>query len=282
MQNTMQYSTITPLSRMVELRNDAFIDVANNFNIRIQKASALLNANARMKQAISEYSAAYDKLDAEYKQVLKAAETELIEQADLLRDNAYRHIRNICTAYNSDYAEADKQAEAKRLQALITTYNVKVTAQYNEETGSIDQFCKACEKDGINFQTLGIAEVFRTLKEQNDIVRTNLLKRNESRAFTVTEVVKNNRKSLTESMLTVIAGINALAFLQPTDDLLNLVAYINTDFDYIRTHALNTPTKGNGLADTPAEGTTEGDNTEQNTSQPTPPPSGNTDGDPLE
>lgn len=267
-------TTQIPMLGMTGLRNDAFIDVAYSFDQRLQQFAQHLMA-APVAAAVTTFKAAYAKLDQEYKTALKSALTNPIKEADEKRDAAYGYILQMRTLHvNGKYSSAEQKKAATDLDVLISTYKVDTHAQYNIESGAIAQFCDAVEKSGIDLAVLNITDAFAALKKENDIVRQTLLTRNEERAFTVTEVVERNRKAVTEAMADVVAGINALAYLQPSANITNLVAYITEDFNYIRTHLLGTKRKS---TDTTSEGEGQGgSSTDTSTGgqQPVTPPSG--------
>lgn len=254
-------TTQIPMLGMTGLRNDAFIDVAFSFGKRLKQFAQSLTA-APVAKAVTAYNAAQHKLEEEYKTALASALTNPIKEADNKRDHAYGLISNIRNAYLAGAGSEAQTKAATDLDILLKTYKVTTDSQYNIESGAIAQLCDAIEKSDIDLAVLSLTDAFATLKEQNDIVRNLLLSRNEERAFTVTEVVERNRKAVTEAMADVVSGINALAYLQPSEAITNLVAFVTEDFNYIRTQLLGTKRKSTSTTGNENNGTTEGNGTQ--------------------
>lgn len=222
--------------------------------------------------------AALDREDADYKKATGSDLTQTIQDADIRRDRAYGVISTIARSMAQGYGTEAQTKAATALVRILTTYKVDAAAQYDQESGMLEQLMQEIDKAHIDLTCLGLDKVYAELKAAQVEVDKLLDDRDKERAGQTTGDLKTDRVATDAAYDEVVMVINALLVIHPTDALKTFAAEWNATVNRVRQQILKTSAADGGadvdIIDMPADGDqTQGGQT------PTPPAQGGGDND---
>lgn len=220
-----------------QLRVATHLTVMGYFADRIKQLSV---SHAKWTALRDAFLTALAKEDGDYKQQTGSDLTARITEADNKRDRAWGSIATVAAMFGRGVGSEAQTAMAEKLQRVVSTYNINVAAQLDQETGMLNQAISDLEKKQIDFALFGIQTVFDELKAANAEVARLLNERDEERSNNVAGLVKADRLVTDAAYDAVIAHLNAHLELNPTSELETLARVWNSTLNRIRVQILGT------------------------------------------
>lgn len=140
--------------------------------------------------------------------------TELIREADVQRDNAYRKLRDMVKLW-ADSGVDPQAAAAKALARVIKTYNINTEAQMDQESGMMGNLLTDISTTEMKAHqtTLNVTSFVETMSEGNDRVKALLKERDEAGAGKVTGALRTARLASDKAYNAVVEAIEAFNFV---------------------------------------------------------------------
>lgn len=247
-----------------QLDNPTHVKTMQRFADRLSAVT-----HPKLADAKSAFLTALAKEDSDFKKQTGSDITQLIADADLRRDRAYGSLSQVARAFAQGFGTKEQTDCAERLLRIVTTYKVDVNAQYDRESGVLDNFIKDVEAATLPLDTIGLANVFAELKTANTECDRLLDERDNERASQTVGVLKADRQQTDRTYDTLVDGINAVLWLDPTEALQQFAEQWNATLNRLRQQVLHSTTQTGDQVDyNPSEDNGTG------TQQPVTPPSG--------
>ena len=202
------------------LRNEEHFQFHTDFkNLTESNNPASLGIAEAFENYLLQYGNEGEALDV----IRKSAVTDDIAEADSLRDNIFKGLRDAMKSAGRHFL-ADKQQAAARLQVVLDHYNGMSFKPYDEETAAITSMLAELENHAEDITLLGLSEWVSELKA-NNVAFDNLKRARYSEIASKTQLrMKQTRVSADDAYTRVTKRINALAIVNGEAAY---VAYIN-------------------------------------------------------
>lgn len=257
------------------LRVASHLSVIGRFVNRLSEVSVSFDGFASV---FDKLKAALAREDADYKKATGSDITQTIQDADIRRDRAYGVISTIARSMAQGYGSEAQTKAATALARILNTYKVETTAQYDQESGMLEQLMQEIDKANIDLACIGLDKVYAELKAAQTEIDKLLDDRDKERAGQTTGDLKADRVATDAAYDEVVLYLNALLVLHPTEAVKTFVSEWNATVNRVRQQILKTSAADGGSevdvdADTDAD-TDLGDNDEQQTPTPIQPAQG--------
>ncbi len=189
-----------------------------------------------VETAFATYQAAIEAEDAAMMKVVKSAITDEKEAADEKRDKLLTGSFELIRV-STKHFDATKCAAAKRLSALLSTYQGSDKAEYNDETSRIRNYIQEIrsEKYTTDATAIGLTEWVEALEEANEACVTLADRYNtEQRDKNATGKVRDLRVQTDAAYRALVERINALTLLNGDEKYADLITRWNTRIDAYR------------------------------------------------
>ena len=186
--------------------------------------------------AFTAYQAAIEAEDAAMMKVVKSAITDEKEAADMRRDELLTGSFELIRVTTKHF-DATKCAAAKRLAALLSTYQGSDRAEYNDETSRIRNYIQELrsEKYTADATAIGLTEWIEPLEEANEACATLADQYNtEQRDKNAAGKVRTLRLATDKAYRALVERINALTLLNGDEKYADLITRWNTRIDAYR------------------------------------------------
>ena len=186
--------------------------------------------------AFTAYQAAIEAEDAAMMKVVKSAITDEKEAADMKRDELLTGSFELIRVTTKHF-DATKCAAAKRLAALLSTYQGSDKAEYNDETSRIRNYIQELrsEKYTADATAIGLTEWIEPLEDANEACATLADQYNtEQRDKNASGKVRTLRLATDKAYRALVERINALTLLNGDEKYADLITRWNTRIDAYR------------------------------------------------
>lgn len=186
--------------------------------------------------AFAAYQAAIEAEDAAMMKVVKSAITDEKEAADMKRDELLTGSFELIRVTTKHF-DATKCAAAKRLAALLSTYQGSDRAEYNDETSRIRNYIQELrsEKYTADATAIGLTEWVEALEDANEACATLADQYNtEQRDKNAAGKVRTLRLATDKAYRALVERINALTLLNGDEKYADLITRWNTRIDAYR------------------------------------------------
>ncbi|MDR0989225.1 MAG: DUF6261 family protein [Prevotellaceae bacterium] len=208
-----------------------------------------------VKEAVDQLDAAVQAEEKVLRVPQKNPLTDQIKAADSKRDSDFMFIKNTVSV-NLKNPDPDKQQTAQVVWMLIKSDNVKVSDQYERETGLLGNFLNEAEqKYAAQMKVLGLTDAVKTLRADNNLFISLMNQRTEEEGGKVIGAMQRARQLTDKAFINLRKLINAQALLGHATELTGFINYMNAELNRLKQQVLHT----RGIANT-GDGTTGNNN----------------------
>lgn len=180
-----------------------------------QEIQAVSGAPAKL-QATFDAMVEAQKVEDKYLKMAQGSElTGKIREADTLRDESYRKLRDIVKVWAGSGTEP-QAAAATALQRVIKTYKINTSAQMDEESGLMANLITDLSTADMqaNIKAIGAEKLLDGMKQGNGQVITLLKQRDEADSTKVVGALRKARLESDKAYTDATEAIEAFNFVQ--------------------------------------------------------------------
>ena len=180
-----------------------------------QEIQAISGAPAKL-QATFDAMVEAQKVEDKYLKMAQGSElTGKIREADTLRDESYRKLRDIVKVWAGSGTEPQATAAAA-LQRVIKTYKINTSAQMDEESGLMANLITDLSTADMqaNIKAIGAEKLLDGMKQGNGQVITLLKQRDEADSTKVIGALRKARIESDKAYTDATEAIEAFNFVQ--------------------------------------------------------------------
>lgn len=268
---TKQVGTISN----TRLSNAAHMNLYTEINDRINKATA---TTLKLETLAPVLKACLDKEGACVNRITKSITTDLLFAKDGERDKVFQFISSMNAAYLV-CPTAEMQAAAKILDAVLRAYDRAYNLPFSEETAALDGLLRDMTDTtrAAAAKTLKLDPYFAQLETLNNEYKELDASRTDEYTARVKTDTSQARKATEKAFEQIAQRINALAVLEPTDEIL---AFIDTVNQIFRKYKDLIAAKGNSSSPSKPDKEPDPEPTPEPTPDPEPDPEPDPDPDP--
>lgn len=210
------------------LSNAAHMNMYTEINDRISKATA---ATLKLEALAPVLKTCLDKEGECVNRITKSVTTDLLFAKDAERDNVFRFISSMNATYLV-CPTAEMQAAAQIVDAILRAYGRACKLPYSEETAALDGLLRDMTdtKRAAAAKTLKLDMYFAQLKTLNDEYKEIDASRTDEYTARVKTDTTQARKATEKTFEQIAQRVNALAVLEPTDEILAFIDTVNQIF----------------------------------------------------
>ncbi len=184
--------------------------------------------NPILEDLIRQMTSSVEQEDLAEKEIVKSEHTATLIDLDKERDQVYR---GLVYRVKSELSavEEERQKAAQRLQIIVDTYGNFTRHNYQKETSEIDNLIQelSSSKYQKDIELTGLNDWVNWLLKANVNFRERHTTRRDEYASQPEYDLKNIRKDTDEIFKEVQKTIDALAILQPSKELSDMIAKAN-------------------------------------------------------
>ena len=241
---------------------------ADHFNFmeefKISLSNVDISDNVKLSAAVSQFNDSFIEED-NYFMLSRANQfTDIINQVDSERDNAYSAIRNIVNAWVNCFIMPDEQAAAQKVKNIIDIYNLDINKRSSTQTAQLTNLISDLQVETMtsSITLLKLNELLDFLSDKNEEFKALILQRNAINAQKQSGALRNARNNVDSKYDIVTQIIEAYSVvLENPEGYDNFINAWNVNVERYR-RILN-KSSYNSSADTDEEETEE-DNTNTN------------------
>ena len=241
---------------------------ADHFNFmeefKISLSNVDISDNVKLSAAVSQFNDSFIEED-NYFMLSRANQfTDIINQVDSERDNAYSAIRNIVNAWVNCFIMPDEQAAAQKVKNIIDIYNLDINKRSSTQTAQLTNLTSDLQVETMtsSITLLKLNELLDFLSDKNEEFKALILQRNAINAQKQSGALRNARNNVDSKYDIVTQIIEAYSVvLENPEGYDNFINAWNVNVERYR-RILN-KSSYNSSADTDEEETEE-DNTNTN------------------
>lgn len=179
----------------------------------VQDIQKIEDAPVKMKTVINAMAAAQAEEDKYLKMAQGSLLTGKIREADELRDNSYRKLRDIVKVWAGSGMEPQATA-AEALNKVINTYRLNITAQMDEESGLMANLLTDISTTEMqaNVTSIGAANLVANMKQGNEQVVALLKQRDEEKSGKVVGALRQARLNSDKAYANVVEAVEAFNY----------------------------------------------------------------------
>ncbi|MDR0988276.1 MAG: DUF6261 family protein [Prevotellaceae bacterium] len=217
------------------------------------------------KEAVNQLDEAVQAEEKVLKVSQKNPLSDQIKEADAKRDSDYMFIKNTVSV-NKKNPDPQMQQTAEQVDLLFKNYSIKVSDQYDRETGLMENLLNDAEQQyAAQLKILGLTNAIKTLRADNNQFIALLKQRTLQEGEKVTGATQLARTATDAAFINLRKTINALVQLGHETELTPFINYMNAELNRLKQQSLHTskiPNTGGGNT---------GDNTGGNDGEEEPP-----------
>ncbi|MDR0989311.1 MAG: DUF6261 family protein [Prevotellaceae bacterium] len=188
---------------------------------------------------VSELDAAVQAEEIVLKTPQKDPLTERIKQADAQRDQDYLFIKETVKANLKNPSQREQQA-AQTLQLPISNYRIKISDQYDRETGLMINLLNDMERlYASEVSILGLTEAVKTLRTHNDAFNQLMTERSKDKSKLTTGATQKMRLATDQCFMNLRNALNAQVTLGKADPLSAFINYMNVELNRLKQQVLH-------------------------------------------
>lgn len=201
------------------------------YELKISLEQANISA---LEKLVKQFSPLVEEENKALERVVKSEHTKRLSDLDKITDNHYRGL--LACVNSSKYSPIKEEKEAAELlKILIKSYGYFISESYESQHSKTLNLIKdtRSEKYKKASELVGITRWVNWLEEANHNFMEVYRTRRDEKATTQakTRPLKSVRKEVDELYREITNHLNALAILQPTEEVMHLIARINVLID---------------------------------------------------
>lgn len=179
----------------------------------VQDIQKIEDTPAKMKTMIDAMAAAQADEDKYLKMAQGSLLTEKIREADELRDNSYKKLRDIVKVWTGSGMEPQATA-AETLNKVISTYRLNTAAQMDEESGLMTNLLTDISTSEMqaNVTAIGAANLVANMRQGNEQVVALLKQRDEEKSGKVVGALRQTRLNSDKAYANVVEAVEAFNY----------------------------------------------------------------------
>lgn len=210
------------------LTNTAHMNMHTEIDARI---TAVTPAKLKLEALAPLYRQAIDTEGTCVNRIMKSTETVKMVDKDKERDRVFIFINSQVNSF-ANCPDKEMQAAALVLQAMFNAYAKAYNQSFSEETAAIDGLLRDMKDETRKAaaEKLHLSAYFTQLETLNDEYKALDAARIDEYTNRVKIDTLSARKETDNILAEIIQRINALAVLEPTDDILSFIDTVNQIF----------------------------------------------------
>ena len=193
-------------------------------------ATSVAQENAGVRPLFEDLAMKFQREDAAYKQSLKNFKTDEIKRLDDERDAYADCIRRVAEEWGK-LPDATRSAAGKLIAQVYKDFQFRTTEARIAETAKLLNMFQEFDREThvAALQLMGLTALMEELKTKNAQLKQLMAERSTEQADYVVGDLRAARLEVDEAYAKLIAYLNALLLISPTEELTQLEKVLNAD-----------------------------------------------------
>jgi len=218
-------------------------------------ATSIPQQNAGVRPLFEDLMTKFQREDTAYKQSLKNFKSDRIKALDEERDSYAECIRRVAEAWEKlpDAAWSDP---AKLIVQVFKDYQFRATEALLAETAKLDNMLQVFDDEAHTaaLETMGLTPLVAALRGLNTQLRELMSDRSTEQAEYLVGELRAARLEVDEAYAKLIAYLNALLLISPSEELTQLEKVLNADIKLLEAQLAAGKKKGASSASNGSSG----------------------------
>ena len=185
-----------------------------------------------LQTRIDTYKTAYEQFDDVLKEESHVPAATLVSQADDLRDEASRKVRNYAKTM-TEHPNPATAALAQQVVDILDKYGDPTTQPQNEESGTLHNIMQDITALGTEkLQTIHIEEWTGHLQETMDAYDAAVAQRAKEESGREVGIIKQTRQETDEAYRSLVRAVNSLAEIEGDTDYAAFIDAMNSHIEH--------------------------------------------------